>query len=83
MSHKGELVAERPVPGTPRPYEFPHTVRTTLANGLEVIVTPMAERQLIAASLAIRSGAGRPCVVGSSVRGLGGRGEGTGILTGT
>jgi zinc protease len=57
MSHEGELVAERPVPGTPRPYEFPHTVRTTLPNGLQVIVTPMAERQLIAASLAIRAGA--------------------------
>ena len=52
-----ELVAERPVPGHPRDYEFPETVRTTLANGLRVIVTPMPGRALIAASLVIRAGA--------------------------
>ena len=32
-----ELVADRPVPGQPRAYDFPTTVRTTLANGLRVI----------------------------------------------
>jgi zinc protease len=58
MSHAGELIAERPVPGVPRPYEFPDTVRTTLANGLRVIVTPMPGRALVTASLAFRSGAG-------------------------
>ena len=52
-----ELVAERPVPGHPRDYEFPETVRTTLANGLRVVVTPMPGRALIAASLVIRAGA--------------------------
>ena len=57
MSHAGEVVATRPVPGQPRPYEFPHTERTTLPNGLRVIVTPMPGRALVAASLAIRSGA--------------------------
>jgi len=79
MSHKGELVAERPVPGTPRPYEFPYTVRTTLPNGLEVIVTPMAERQLIAASLAIRSGAADEpdAVAGATVLAARGLTEGT------
>ena len=51
-----ELIAERPVPGQPRAYEFPTTVRTTLANGLRVIVTPMPGRALIAAS----AGAPRP-----------------------
>ncbi len=67
MSHEGELVAERPVPGTPRPYEFPHTVRTMLPNGLEVVVTPMPERELIAASLAIRAGAAdEPDAVGGA-----------------
>ncbi|HEY3336614.1 MAG TPA: pitrilysin family protein [Candidatus Limnocylindrales bacterium] len=67
MSHRGELVAERPVPGTPRPYEFPHTVRTTLPNGLEVVVTPMPERELIAASFAIRAGAAdEPDAVGGA-----------------
>ena len=57
MSHAGELIAERPVPGVPRPYEFPATVRTTLANGLRVMVTPMPGRALVTASLAVRSGA--------------------------
>ena len=46
-----ELVAERPVPGHPRAYDFPATIRTRLANGLRVIVTPMPGRALIAASL--------------------------------
>ena len=53
-----ELVAERPVPGHPREYEFPETARTSLSNGLRVVVTPMPGRALIAASLVIRAGAG-------------------------
>jgi zinc protease len=57
MSPRDGIIAERPVPGDPRPYEFPDTVRTTLPNGLRVVVTPMAGRDLVAASLAIRSGA--------------------------
>src|SRR5262245_1332720 len=52
------LVAERPVPGHPRAYDFPETFRTQLANGLRVIVTPMPGRALISASLVIRVGAG-------------------------
>jgi zinc protease len=51
------MIRQRPVPGVPRPYEFPSTVRTTLANGLRVMVTPMPGRALIAASLALRTGA--------------------------
>jgi predicted Zn-dependent peptidase len=51
------LIAERPVPGHPRPYDFPETFRTTLDNGLRVIVTPMPGRELVAASLVLRSGA--------------------------
>ncbi|HKF85979.1 MAG TPA: pitrilysin family protein, partial [Candidatus Limnocylindrales bacterium] len=51
------LVAERPVPGEPRPYEFPYTARFVLANGLRVVVTPMPGRELVSASLVIRSGA--------------------------
>jgi zinc protease len=54
---RAELVAERPVPGQPRPYEFPETFRTTLDNGLRVIVTPMPGRELVTASLALRAGA--------------------------
>ncbi len=59
MTHdpQAQLVAERPVPGQPRPYEFPQTFRTTLDNGLKVIVTPMPGRELVAASLALRAGA--------------------------
>ena len=53
-----ELIAERPVPGEPRAYEFPATVRTQLANGLRVIVTAMPGRALVSASLVIRAGAG-------------------------
>jgi zinc protease len=52
-----ELIAERPVPGHPRPYDFPATTRASLDNGLRVIVTPMPGRELVAASLSLRSGA--------------------------
>ena len=45
------LVAERPVPGQPRAYDFPATVRTQLANGLRVVVTPMPGRARHAAQL--------------------------------
>jgi zinc protease len=53
----GGAITGRPVPGQPRPYDFPHTERTSLANGLRVIVTPMPGRALVAASLTIRAGA--------------------------
>jgi predicted Zn-dependent peptidase len=51
------VIATRPTPGHPRPYEFPAFHRTRLGNGLEVIVAPMAGRPLITASLVIRNGA--------------------------
>ncbi len=51
------VIATRPTPGQPRPYEFPAFKRTRLANGLEVIVAPMAGRPLVTASLVIRNGA--------------------------
>jgi zinc protease len=57
MSERAAVIPERPVPGQPRPYEFPRTFRTSLANGLRVIVTPMPDRELIAASLTLRVGA--------------------------
>ncbi|MEO5964574.1 MAG: pitrilysin family protein, partial [Candidatus Limnocylindrales bacterium] len=67
MSHAGDLIAERPVPGEPRRYEFPATVRTTLPNGLRIMVTPMPGRALIAATLALRSGAAdEPDAVGGA-----------------
>ena len=67
-----EMVVQRPVPGEPRPYEFPTTFRTMLGNGLRVIVTPMPGRELIAASLALRAGAvdePRRCRRGDGPRG--------------
>jgi predicted Zn-dependent peptidase len=51
------MITTRPVPGDPRPYEFPDTARTALANGMEVVVTPMPGRELVSASLVVRSGA--------------------------
>jgi zinc protease len=58
MSTDGSrLVAQRPVPGHPRGYDFPLTVRASLPNGLRVVTTPMAGRALITASLVVRFGA--------------------------
>ncbi len=62
-----QMVTTRPVPGAPRPYEFPDTHRTTLANGLRVMVTPMPGRELVSASLALRAGASdEPDAVGGA-----------------
>ncbi len=54
---KEAVITKRPVPGTPRGYEFPHVERTTLANGLRVLVAPMIGRGLVTASLTLRHGA--------------------------
>jgi zinc protease len=51
------VVATRPTPGQPRPYEFPAFERSTLSNGLTVIVAPMTGRPLVTASLILRNGA--------------------------
>jgi zinc protease len=51
------VVAERPVPGTPRPYEFPHFERRHLANGLGLILVDLPGRPLVSASLVLRNGA--------------------------
>ena len=79
MSPHDGIIAERPVPGEPRPYEFPDTVRTTLSNGLRVVVTPMAGRELVAASLVIRTGAAdEPAeIAGATVLAARGLTEGT------
>ena len=73
------LIAERPVAGEPRPYDFPDTIRTTLSNGLQVVVTPMAGRELVAASLVIRSGASEEPtgIAGATVLAARGLTEGT------
>lgn len=51
------VVAERPTPGTPRPYDFPAVERSRLGNGLSVIVAHLPGRLLVSASLVLRNGA--------------------------
>jgi zinc protease len=51
------VVAERPSPGTPRPYEFPPFRRTRLPNGLTVIVVDVPGRPLVSALLIFINGA--------------------------
>ncbi len=57
MSTGPIVVAERPTPGTPRPYEFPAFERSRLANGVSVLVVDLPGRPLTSASLVVRSGA--------------------------
>ena len=51
------VVAERPEPGTPRPYAFPAVARTQLDNGLTVLVADLPGRPLISAILIVPVGA--------------------------
>jgi zinc protease len=51
------VVAERPTPGTPRPYEFPSVERSRLANGLSLVLANLPGRPLVSASLVLRNGA--------------------------
>jgi zinc protease len=51
------VVAERPVPGTPRPYEFPPFERHRLSNGLTVLRIDLPGRPLVSASLVLGVGA--------------------------
>ena len=51
------VIATRPTPGQPRPYEFPAFQRHVLSNGLRVILAPMPGRPLVTASLVVRNGA--------------------------
>jgi zinc protease len=51
------VIATRPTPGQPRPYEFPAFQRHALSNGLLVILAPMPGRPLVTASLVVRNGA--------------------------
>src|ERR687894_252150 len=49
--------AERPTPGTPRPYEFPAVSDTRLANGLRILAVDLPGRPLVSGSLVLRNGA--------------------------
>ena len=52
-----KVIAERPTPGTPRPYDFPAVERFTLPNGIRVVVADLPGRPLVSASLVLRNGA--------------------------
>jgi predicted Zn-dependent peptidase len=52
------VVATRPKPGIPRPYQFPAFERMRLANGLTVITVQVDGRPLLSASLVLLNGAG-------------------------
>ena len=63
----GAVVAERPSPGTPRPYEFPAVTSTRLSNGLTVLVADLPGRPLISASVVLTTGAAdEPASAGGS-----------------
>ncbi|MEO5939562.1 MAG: pitrilysin family protein [Candidatus Limnocylindrales bacterium] len=51
------VVAERPTPGTPRPYDFPAVSRSRLANGLSLAIIDLPGRPLVSGSLILRNGA--------------------------
>jgi zinc protease len=57
MSAEVRIVAERPTPGTPRPYEFPTVARTRLSNGLTVAVVDLPGRPLVSGTLVLANGA--------------------------
>ncbi|HEU4674152.1 MAG TPA: insulinase family protein, partial [Candidatus Limnocylindrales bacterium] len=51
------VVAERPSPGIPRPYEFPAFRRDRLPNGLDVLTVDVPGRPLVSALLVMPTGA--------------------------
>jgi zinc protease len=61
------VVAERPTPGTPRPYLFPDIETARLPNGIEVRSVNLPGRPLLSASLIFRRGAAdEPAAVGGA-----------------
>ncbi len=67
VERDGPVVATRPTPGTPRPYDFPTIGRTTLDNGLTVLIADLPGRPLVTASLVLPIGAAdEPAAAGGS-----------------
>ena len=61
------VIAERPTPGTPRPYHFPEVRGDRLTNGLEIRAVHLPGRQLMSANLVFRRGAAdEPADVGGA-----------------
>src|SRR3954451_7223123 len=56
-SREVSVVAERPTPGTPRPYDFPAVERSRLQNGLSLVIADLPGRPLVSATLVLRNGA--------------------------
>ncbi len=52
----GPVVAERPAPGTPRPYEFPSVRSATLSNGVRVRIADLPGRPLVSATILLPTG---------------------------
>ena len=52
------VVATRPTPGDPRPYDFPSVQRQRLGNGLTILVVDMPGRPLVSATVIVPVGAG-------------------------
>jgi len=65
----GPVVADRPQPGAPRPYDFPTVTGGRLSNGLSVLIADLPGRPLISASIIITGGAVEepPGVAGATV----------------
>jgi len=53
----GGVIAERPVPGAPRPYEFPAVAEHRLDNGLRILVADLPGRPLVSATIVLPAGA--------------------------
>ena len=53
----GPVVAERPTPGTPRPYDFPPSPSARLGNGLRSSSRDLPGRPLVSATLVMPTGA--------------------------
>ena len=53
----GNVIAERPAPGTPRPYDFPAVTRARLDNGLTILIADLPGRPLVSASVVLPVGA--------------------------
>ncbi len=53
----GPVVADRPRPGAPRPYDFPTVTAGRLANGLSIRIVDLPGRPLVSASMVVTGGA--------------------------
>ena len=53
----GPVIAERPLPGAPRSYEFPAVTVRRMPNGLSLVVADLPGRPLVSASVILTGGA--------------------------